>query len=830
MWNTTIRDDSLSPITTPDIENLPELSDFNSGRVSGVEGGACIESPLGYTEFGMVMWNTTIQEDSTSSVTSPDAPETVKGSGHLQYTSRCIGAHMNQVQNKNIEYQEKHTNTLVAEEGVQIIIEEVGGGGNGQVSYISSDLVEQDMTAEDQQNLTLSDQNLDSWAIPVPKMVTSTSEYDNVGASAWTAPTSPESHASPGTHMIQLDGESSPFIAFVKESQKGDEHCQQSAQFHQNYRSESQMFIFEEINEFDCIGSPIQSENVDKGNDGLKKASNGFDSEDQSTVQSPFILVNDSPLCNSSASSDLSPEDAQAIAQIHTHQVVSLNKDDRENLPTISESYKSTINSDLSLDLETTVARVHDVSVTERNGEPHVEPRENAEGAVVETMSLSPSSGGERDVLRCSHDSLLLSSIDELRSNSDGDSSSGLEMESIVLSGSVTESKGGRSNGLGRASQSGSAKPVGDAERSMETFSMLSCAATLLKAQESRKQSRQKQTITENKNSSGACENQAFLLQTVEARPTHLDHSDVVPLDKSSHDEHATNQPSTQHFTSTEHCPTIIDNTIEDFIIPEITGPNIAKTPPEVVLEQDLMASCCSLLQTADETSDCQPNYVVRSMSSSLRHPSDHFLKTREEVYVHSQISMEDSDDGIQSPSATLFCPPLLGVELGWKESSAESDMPSTHSEQPSPELTHSSFSHNSSYISTPVSDSGHLAERAWAGSPFAGDLMEEVCDEEDGEDFGSGPPVSSFKTEGHGKEREGEGYIHMPCTGLTKDLMGGECSAQILAVQTMESTRGVTSQSREDSSPEQQTMLHGFDGSTDQERGDGSSYSQSQR
>ncbi|CAL8346264.1 unnamed protein product [Lota lota] len=806
MWNTTIHDDSLSPLTTPDIENLPELSDSNSGRVSSVEGGALIESPLGYTECGMVMWNTTIQEDSSSSVTSPDGPETGKDSGLSQDTSRCApGTHMNQqVQNQKHVYQEKHTNTLVAEEGVQIIVEEVGGGGNGQVSYILSDLAKQDRTAGDQQYLTLSDQNLDSWAIPVPTMVTSMSEYDNVGASAWTAPTSPETYASPGTHMIQLDGESSPFITLVKpqDSQKGDEQCQQSAPFHQHYRSESveenqsRVFLFEELNELDLIGSTIQSENVNKGKDGLKKTANGLDCEDQSTVQSPFILVNNSPLGNSLASFDLSPEDAQAMAQIHTDQVVSLNKDDRETLSTISGRYKSTLNSDKSLDLKTTVAHVHDVSDTERNCDPHVEARENVEGAVVETMSLSPSSGGERDVLRCSHDSLLLSSIDELRSNSDGDSSSGLEMESIVVSGSVTESNGGRSNGLSRAWQSGSAKPVGDAERSMETFRMLSCAATLLKAQESRKQSRQKQTITENESLGSG----AYICS------------------------------STQHFTSTEHCPTIIDNTIEDFIIPEITGPNIAKTPPEVVLEQDSMVSCCSLLQAAEDNSDCQSNIVVRSMSSSLRHPSDHFLKTREEVYVHSQISMEDSDDGIQSPSATPYCPPLLGEVLGWKEESAEKHMPPTTSEQPSPELSHSSFSHNSSYISTPVSESGHLAERAWAGSPFAGDLMEEVCDEEDREDFGSEPPVSSFQTKGQGKEREGGGYIQMPCIGLTKDHMGGERTAQLLAVQTMESTRGVTSQSREDSSPEQPMALHHLDASANQEIGYSSSYSQSQR
>ncbi|CAL8249344.1 unnamed protein product [Merluccius merluccius] len=130
-------------------------------------------------------------------------------------------------------------------------------------------------------------------------------------------------------------------------------------------------------------------------------------------------------------------------------------------------------------------------------------------------------------------------------------------------------------------------------------------------------------------------------------------------------------------------------------------------------------------------------------MSSSLRHPSDHFLKTREEVYVHSQISMEDSDDGLQSPSAPPYGALLGGV------------LPSTASGPPSPELTHSSFSHNSSYIGTPLSESGQPAERAWVGSPFAGDLMEEAGSEEDREDVSSELPVSSFLPKGQGKERE---------------------------------------------------------------------------
>lgn len=828
MWNTTICNDSLSPLTTPDIENLPKHSDSITGQVPSVEGAALIESPSGYSEFGMVMWNTTIQEDSSSSVTSPDAPETGKVSGLSPDASKCVpGTHNNQHQNQKHVDQKKHTKTLVAEEGVKIIIEEVGRGGNCQVGHIWSELDNQNKTAGDQHNQTSCDQNFESWAIPVPKMVASTSEYDNLGDSAWSAPSTPETHGSPGTHMVQLDGESSPFIALVKPkgSHKVDEQCQQSANFHQHCRSESsednqsQVFLFEETTELDCIGSTIQSENVDKGEDCMKKTSNGFDCEDQSTVNSPFILVNDSPLDTSSASFTSSPEDAQAMAQVHTHKEVSRNKDHWENLPNTADSCKSTHKSDLSLDWKTTVAPIDDVSAT------RAEARNHVEGAAVDTVSLSPSSGGERDGLRCSHDSLLLSSRDELRSNSDGDSSSGLEMESIVFSGSVTESKWGQSNGFSRAWQSGSGKPVGNTERSMETFSMLSCAATLLKAQESRKQSRQKQTLTENILGSG--ENQALLLQNLQASASQSELSGVVEdTPKCTTDICSPTQP----FTSIMHCPAIITDTSEDTIVPEMISPNITKSPPEVCIQQDSTASCYNLLQAVDGNADYQSNIVVRSMSSSLRHPSDHFLKTREEVYVHSQISMEDSDDGMQSPSAPPYCPPLLGGVLGWKEESAEKYMPPTTAESPSPELTHSSFSHNSSYIGTPVSEAGHLAERAWVGSPFAGDLMEEVADKEDMEDVGSEHPVSSFLTEGQGKERQGGGHFQMPHTGLTEDLMGAESTAQRPVLQTMESTRGNNSQSREDSSTEQPNTFHYLDESANQEIGSSSSYSPSQR
>ncbi len=76
MWNMTIRDDSISPLTTPD--NLSETSGSFCGVNPNVGAGPSLESPLGFSDGGMVMWNTTIQEDSSSTITSPEGPENEK--------------------------------------------------------------------------------------------------------------------------------------------------------------------------------------------------------------------------------------------------------------------------------------------------------------------------------------------------------------------------------------------------------------------------------------------------------------------------------------------------------------------------------------------------------------------------------------------------------------------------------------------------------------------------------------------------------------------------------------------------------------------------------
>ncbi|KAI4820191.1 hypothetical protein KUCAC02_028175 [Chaenocephalus aceratus] len=173
LWNLTIRDDSLSPLTTPD--NLSGNSGSFCGVIPNVKTGASVESPEGFPDGGMVMWNTTIQEDSSSTVTSPEGPENGKNLSHMGSldTSDSPETHVNK----------------------------------------------QDLASERSEYETTPHQGTDMWDLPVPGMVTSTSEYENVGAGPWSLPSSPEAHSSPAVDMIQLEEQSSPFIAVTRPNQ-----------------------------------------------------------------------------------------------------------------------------------------------------------------------------------------------------------------------------------------------------------------------------------------------------------------------------------------------------------------------------------------------------------------------------------------------------------------------------------------------------------------------------------------------------------------------------------------------------------------------------------
>lgn len=543
MWNMTIRDDSLSPLNTPD--GLSE----NSGSLN-VSANVSVESPP-TVDQGMAMWNTTIQEDSSSTVTSPE------GNGKDLSQTGSLDASLEMLK-KTTEEEGKDWSG----NGVKIVIEEAE-----QDSEEAWDIEQSESAQENQTS--------DPWELPVPGMVTSTSEYDNVGAGTWSLSSSPES--SLVVDLIQLEAQSSPFVAVTQtESNEKDKKSGEE----QSYKEDlsDQVFTFEGVQELEEI---------------VKVKKDGESLQELSDVHSPFMLV-------------------EVNQQTKSEQSVSANLFNGDNL--IFKTQHATMKS---------------AKEDENKGLVH-----ESESKMSET--LSSGSVGERDGLKYSPDSLHPGSRDELRS-SDGDSSSGLEMESIIVSGTVKEAERER-------------RSPRETKKSMETFSMLSYAATILQSQAAQKH-------------------------------------------KAALDTGQSNQT----------------------VIPKIISPS----QTEILHKSDS--------KQEDDKSAVPP----RSSSPSLRYPSDHFLKTREEVYVHSQISMEDSDEGGQSPSAPP--PSSLGDLQVWSGHLKRPDTPGT-TEVQSPVVSDSSVSHSSSYTGSPLSDAAPPPEKG-LGLPFSGDLMEEENDEEDVED-----------------------------------------------------------------------------------------------
>nr|XP_057926425.1 protein prune homolog 2-like isoform X2 [Doryrhamphus excisus] len=528
MWNMTIRDDSFSAQTTP--ENFSEGSESFNGVTSNAGGGTFAESPQGFSYGGMVMWNTTIQEDSSSSA-SPEGP----GNDSSVHTGLWDA--------QDMKWNGQQQN-------VKIVIE----GEEGQISP-TSDLVS------------------------VPRMVISTSEYDNVRACSRSS--SPEALTSPAD-MVKLEEQSSPFIAVTKPTDEKTRRIQS------DLGVSDKVFLFEG-----------QTELSDKSNN---------DSVDQPSLGSPFILVDDS---RAEDTLSLSPGPSPPSS----------------SLPSAA----------------------------------HIDSQ-SKEGP-TEGSAKSPSPGGDRDTLKSSPDSLHPGSHDELRSNSDGDSSSGLEMEYIIVPGTVKETERERGH-----------RPRGS-RKTMETFSMLSYAASVLKAQTQETTQKTRQT------------------QVTKKFQTEHEAESTCGTRKSSQTFNQTHPPRTK--TESFH-----------------------QSDPKQEMKEG----------NYEDT----PSSVGRSMSPSLRHPSDHFLKTREEVYVHSQISMEDSDsDSGRSPAATT--PPPHPTSPGnfhvWRPPSPRHDTPQSSCDSRS--LSNSSESHTSSLAGTPMSESGGPGDKT-LGLPFSGDLMEEENDEDE--------------------------------------------------------------------------------------------------
>lgn len=700
MWNMTIRDDSLSPLTTPD--NLSETSGSFCRTNSNVGAGTSVESPLGYSEGGMVMWNTTIREDSSSTITSPEGAENQKD---LSHTGSLDGGDS---PGTHASKQVEEEKTIEEESGIHKVlsetVDEVRWRGNEHnvkivIEAAESETMGEETGDDDNQNLvsdhsedgTSSYQGTDMWDLPVPGMVTSTSEYDNVGAGTWSLTSSPDAYASPIVDMVQLEGQSSPFVAVTQPMSDPLGKTEYRTVISDEEQPANQVFLFEGTSE---LGHMITSGRSSVGSKNDNKSRGGSEETDwieQHSDHSPFVLVDTSTVIQDTSASLHSCPGEDAKTQIQTDQSLSPGLVDWDHF--VSKKHDSSESTSSSHDLPVTTAYNDDGLATKSQGGLNNESI-GKEFKTTETMSLSSSSGGERDAMKYSPDGLLPGSRDELRSNSDGDSSSGLEMDYIIVSGTVKEAEREWCD----RPKHGNRQSKGT-RRSMETFSMLSYAATVLQSQAQASQREQQGNAEQSRQNQMIRSTDSPLSTDTEKDPAVL----------STH-----YQASLDH--ATEHC-----------MVPEMITPSQSTINSEAPRLSDSRPTSCSQTQAEDGNDDDKSSIVARSMSPSLRYPSDHFLKTREEVYVHSQISMEDSDEGGQSPSAPPPCPTSLGKFKVWRGQ----DTPRTTSEPQSPVCTNSSVSQSSSFIWTPLSESGISTDRG-LGLPFSGDLMEEENDEEE--------------------------------------------------------------------------------------------------
>lgn len=669
MWNMTIRDDSLSPLTTPD--NISETSG-SFCRLSPTAGAeAAVESPLGFTDSGMAMWNTTIQEDSSSALTTPEASENrnLIDMAALEASASPEAHESKGLEGERAKEEDRDTHRgLVQTVGkvepdysVKIVIESVedktlddddDDDDTPHVQGRNADL--QKLASELPQEFRGTDMS-----IPVPGMVTSTSEYDNVGASNWSLASSPEAYASPVTDIIHLEEQSSPFVAVTKPHQINEEHHQYQPNgylgktaYAAGQQQESQVFRFERTSE---SGNTSRASSVEGkyDNKGGERSEEEADWNEQPSNHSPFLLV-DVPVLSQDASADRPPRDFQIA-----------------------------------------ISHLENGSIPDLQSKPTSRSTEDVTG--IERESLHSSLfGAEEETLRCSRDSLHPGSQEDLRSNSDGDSS-GLEMEYIIVSGTVKEAE---REPCSRHKQVHSQSD--EAGTPAEMFSRVSYAARVLQDQVQAAQSDQ-----ENLGSSA----------------------------------------------------------------------NRHQMTEMVIYNQPKSHSTQPLLE--DGNYDGNSGSLSSNLSPSLRYPSDHFLKAREEVYVHSQISMEDSDEGGQSPSAPPPCSTSLGDMQTWKGQLTRKETPQPTSEPQSPIFTHSSLSHTSS-SGTSLSELGVSMDRG-LGLPFSGDLMEEENNElEHEEDINSAHNILTQWTaepQSEMEERQQAGSPQLFC--FAEGLNGGSLLPQ---------------------------------------------------
>uniref|UniRef100_A0A3P9HE07 Prune homolog 2 with BCH domain n=1 Tax=Oryzias latipes TaxID=8090 RepID=A0A3P9HE07_ORYLA len=632
MWNMTIRDDSLSPLTTP--ENLSENSGSFSSFNLTVMKDASVENSHGYSDSGMQMWNTTIQEDSSSTTSTPEGHDNEQRLSHMGSPDTGYSPETLVCKDSDPSPEAEDVECRYHDFNVRIVIEAVEGETQSEEPGNNDTL--QDSASEPAEDDTQRSNNM--WDLPVPGMVTSTSEYDNIGEGSWSRVSSPENYGSPVVDMVQLEAQSSPFLLFTKPNEliNQDQITDSSKQTKSTTDKEQtakQVFLFDcDVNK--CAESLDGSKYESISKEELEETS----WMEQPGDCSPFVFL----------------EHRTATQQIST----------KEESDLLSPLYDNILhNKDDSQDGE-----------SEKNNE-------NIEGRIKETTSQSIHTGTEIDALRNS----ISSHTGELHFH--GESLSGLEREHIVVPDEYANREGSNSCD----------QQLKGLRKSMETFSMLSYAATVLKNQAETAHQKQLQTPLQSSED--------------QSRSGKIGSCADTDLNKA---------------VSTNQHQASLDDAIEPELVPKMITHTQLKSSFEALHQTDSRL-------TEDGSHESDSSTVARSVSPSLRHPSDHFLKTREEVYVHSQISMEDSDEGGMSPTATSKRATSLGDFHAWGEQFLRQGSSQKTSEPPS--LTNSTNSQNSSTIGTPLHE---LSPEKSLGLPFSGDLMEEENDEDDHEEEAS--------------------------------------------------------------------------------------------
>ncbi|XP_027889864.1 uncharacterized protein LOC114154722 isoform X2 [Xiphophorus couchianus] len=693
MWNMTIRDDSLSPLTTPD--NLSENAGSFSGLSTVMRKDASLESPLGYSNGGMAMWNTTIQEESSSTTTTPEGPEHEKDLA-------CVGL---LVANSSPETEERgHLQSpgdddwRGVEHNVKIVIETADSGSQGE-EMTNNDMqsVQRELLETGIGNLGSAQSDVESsphistdlWELPVHGMVTSTSEYDNIGAGGWSHASSLDNSASPVVDLIHLEDQSSPFIAVPRlfQNQRTDPLGETQADLNRD-QTENQMFVFDK--EFDNLTGSTEGP--------VESKSKNTDWMEQSSEHSPFVLVDQSTVTH-------------AKTQVQTPQSLSLSQFDGDGH--LSKRHDG---SDSASSLDLTIKMANNVQEGSPAEKQELDQKENK---IAEEISLSCSPMDEREA-QSSPSSLHSGHQNNHETSSDGDSFSTLEMEYIVMPGAVKETNRESANEITQEDKQSKVK-----RSPMETFSMLSYAATALRS------------------------------HTKSAQDEHLENTQ-----QSSRQQTRGAESKSVSSESTDPYQSSLDYNPDHHILPGKSTNDQSKKISETFHQSNFG-------QTEESNSENESGLAARSVSPSLRYPSDHFLKTREEVYVHSQISMEDSDEGGHSPPA----PPPSTASLAdfklWGGQLVDQDVPPSTSEAQSPALTNSSVSQNSSLVNSPVNELCFSTEKG-LDLPFSGDLMEEEHEDDDTES--TALPKCSSEEPHERKEREG--FEPPDLLSFTEDLI----------------------------------------------------------